>query len=215
MKIAVLFRGPLRPNPASVEQKLRWFMQQFNGAQAEIHTYLATWRNWHHHKASDLMNLDLFDNVLMQTEPNAEQAKRCTQLRELRNGSVIQNVFNMYYQSKTAIDFICDANDYDYIVHTRTDLYMALGDVGKWFDPGYYVAPHVHPNPWMCDQFGVAPAAMMQKAWDYGTLDNLNRLFEAAAIPESVLQTMIDEAGIPVRTEQYAHWELDSMRSTA
>ena len=214
MKIAVLFRGPLRPNPASVRDKVNDFMQLFAGSNAEVHTYLATWRNWHHHKASDLINLDMFDNVLMQTEPTLEQIKRCTKIDHLQNGSHISTVFNMYYQSKTALDLIVNTDDYDYIVHTRTDLYMSLAQPEQWFDPVYYVAPHVHPNPWMCDQFGIATAANMHRAWDYGTLEQLGRRIEAAAIPESVLQTMIDEAHIPVRTAPYHYWQLDPLRNT-
>jgi hypothetical protein len=215
MKIAVLFRGPIRPNLQSVLARCGEFMQQFSGAQnVEFHTYLATWRYWRQQKASDLINLDLFDNVIMQEAPTESHRLRCTKLTKLPNGADIEPVYNMYYQSKTALDLIVRSDTYSYIIHNRTDLQMLFGEhINSWFDPNYYVAPHVHPNPWMCDQFGIAPGAMMHKAWDYGELDNLGRLIEAADKPETVLQTMIDSAGIPVRTAQYTSWMLDPARN--
>jgi hypothetical protein len=227
MKIAILFRGPIRPNPASVEHKFRIFMQQFVGAQAEIHTYLATWRNWHHHKASDLINLNIFDNVIMQTEPTMQQIRRCTDLDEIKNGMPIHGVYKMYYQSKHALDIIMNADDYDYIVHTRTDLYMIMDRIQEWFDPNYYVTPHVkppgftysqpqlRPPTFICDQFGVATAANMHKAWDYGTLANLDQLFKDAAIPESVLDMMLERAGVNSKEGPYKVWKLDDIRNTA
>lgn len=215
IKVAVLFRGPVRPNLQSVVTRCGEFMQQFSGAQnVEFHTYLATWRYWRQQKASDLINLDLFNNVIMQEAPTEAHRLRCTKLTKLPNGADIEPVYNMYYQSKTALDLIVRSDTYSYIIHNRTDLQMLFGQhINDWFDPNYYVAPHVHPHPWMCDQFGIAPGAMMHRAWDYGEIDELGRLIEAADKPEAVLQTMIDRAGIPVRTAQYQSWALDPARN--
>lgn len=214
MKIAVLFRGPVRPQISSVIDRVKEFMTQFNGAQVEIHTYLATWRSWKQNRAAELMAMDLFDNVIMQTMPTVEHHRRCTSLVKLPNGADIEPVYNMYYQCKTALDLIVNADTYSYIVHTRTDLQMIMGQhINDWFDPNYYVAPHIHPDSWMCDQFGVATGETMHKAWDYGDIANLGRLIEQADKPEAVLQTMIDNAGIKVRTAQYLAWTLDPMRN--
>lgn len=214
MKIAILFRGPVRPNPASVEQKVRYFMQQFNGAQAEIHTYLACYRNWHHHKATDIIGRDLFDNVIMLTEPGQAQIRQCTDLDMIKNGMPIHSPYKMYTLSKIALDVIMESDRYDYIVHTRTDLWMQMNPIQEWFTDEY-VAPHITGDPWMCDQFGVAPAEIMHKAWDYGTKENLNKLFHAAAIPETVLEMIMAPHGIKLKKGPYSHWQLDPMRATA
>lgn len=228
MKIAILFRGPVRPNPANVVNRVREFMAQFQGAQGvEIHTYLATWRTWRQHRASDLLALDLFDNVLMQEAPTEEHRKRCTRLTKLPNGANIEPVFNMYYQSKTALDLIVRSDTYSYIIHTRTDLQMLLGPhINDWFDPECYVAPHVpgilaphapHIKPedlWICDQFGVATGENMHKAWDYGDIGELGKLIESADVPERVLETMVTRAGIKMRTAGWAAWNLDPMRNS-
>lgn len=216
MKIAILFRGPVRPQPASVVDRFKEFMSQFNGAQGvEIHTYLATWRRWKQHKASDLISLDLFDNVIMQEAPTAEHHRRCTPISKLPKGADVEPVFNMYYQSKTALDLIVRSDNYSYIVHTRTDMRMLMGQhINEWFDPDHYVAPHVHPNPWMCDQFGIATGETMHKAWDYGDISNLGKLIESADIPERILEMMMDRAGIKAKAAPYAAWQLDPMRNS-
>lgn len=214
MKIAILFRGPVRPNPRSVYDKYRHFMEQFRGMDAEIHTYLATWRYWHHHRAMDLAAQDIFDNVLVMEEPTLRQVKACTNIDWIANGMPIHGVYNMYHQSKIALDLIMDADQYDYIVHTRTDLWMWMDQMDQWFCDSY-VAPHVHPLEIMCDQFGVAPAAVMHRAWDHGTKAELGKMLEAAEIPESVLQMMIERAGITAKKGPYKIWQLDPLRGTA
>lgn len=216
LRIAVLFRGPVRPSKDGVFARVAEFLNQFNGLPVEIHTYLATWRNWKGTKAADLINLDIFDNVIMQTEPRPELAFHRTIAKSDKTPGIwnIPTTYNMYYQSKAALDLIHAADDYDYIVHTRTDLQMIMAPYfDQWFVPGHYVTIHTHPNPWMCDQVGVAPAAMMQAAWDYGTLANLGRMFEVAIRPEHVLEMMIDSKNIPVRTAQYTAWQLDPNRN--
>jgi hypothetical protein len=132
----------------------------------------------------------------------------------------------MYYQSKTALDLIHAADDYAFIVHSRTDMIMDMGPhLPRWFDTEAYTAPHVpgvlaphapHIPPeelWICDQFGIAPAAWMQRAWDYGSITELGRRIEAADKPEAVLQTMIEEAHIPVKAPPYLRWQLDPRRN--
>lgn len=215
LKVAVLFRGPVRPDIAGVSSRCAEFMSQFANVQnVEFTTYLATWRRWRDQTASDLMKLDQFDNVIMQTEPTDAQIARATGIKNLPNGADIRPVFNMYYQSKTALDVIYAADDYDYIVHSRTDMRMIMGEhMQHWFDATAYTAPHVHPHPWMCDQFGIAPAAMMYAAWNYGSIAQLGKDIEAADIPERVLQTRIDTLGIPVKAPQYLAWELDPRRN--
>jgi hypothetical protein len=227
VKIAVLFRGPVRPGVGDVVQRCSEFMQQFQSVtNATVCTYLATWRNWKQQRASDLMAMDLFDNVIMQTEPTDEQIQRATTIKNLPNGAEIRPVFNMYYQSKTAMELIQQADDYDFIVHSRTDIVMQFGQfLPDWFSSTAYSAPHVHgvlaphaphvpaEEQWMCDQFGIARADMMRAAWDYGTIQDLGRRIEAADIPERVLQTMIDERNIPVLAPKYVAWQLDPRRN--
>ena len=217
----------MRPDPGSVLQRTSEFMIQMGHiTNVEFTTYLATWRTWREHKASTVLGMDAFDNVIMLTEPSDQQIERATSLKKLPNGADIRPVFNMYYQSKTALDIIHAADDYAFIVHSRTDMIMDMGQhLLQWFDPEAYTAPHVPgqaaphaphisaDDMWMCDQFGIAPAAWMQRAWDYGSIPELGRRIEAADIPERVLQTMLEEAHIPTKAPPHHYWQLDPRRN--
>ena len=91
---------------------------------------------------------------------------------------------------------------------------MILGQhLSNWFDPNYYVTIHAKPNPWTCDQFGIATGEMMHRAWDYGNISNLGKLIESADKPETVLEMMMENANVPVRTAPYLHWNLDPARN--
>jgi len=213
MKIAVLFRGPVRPQPYNVVERYREFMSQFINIDAEVTTYLATWRQWKNYKASDILGLDLFDNVIMQTEPTDAHRERCTALKKLQNGADIRPVYNMYYQSRTALDLIVNADNYDYIVHTRTDLQMIFGaHLPQWFNSSYTTI-HAKPHPWTCDQMAIAPTKLMYNAWNYGTIEHLGRMIEAADKPEAVLEMMIEDSKVPVKTAPYDLWRLDHRRN--
>ena len=215
MKIAVLFRGPVRPNNQSVMNRVIEFLYQFQNTNIEIHTYLATWRYHNDQRAADLIATDFFHNVIMQSEPTIDQVRRATDLTLLKNGSRADWVYNMFYQSKTALDLIHAADNYDFIVHTRTDIQIMLHPyMHQWFDSDNYVTLHTYKdeNSWINDQFGVAPAAMMQRAWDYGTLENLGRLMKLAEFPEMILQRNMIDHNIPVKTGQYSIWQLDPTR---
>jgi hypothetical protein len=228
VKIAVLFRGPIRPSVASTAARVSDFMQQFRGLQnATVSTWLTTWRTWRDQRAADLLAQDLFDHVIMQTEPTDAQIQRATQITQLPNGADIRPVFNQYHQSKLALDLICQTDDFDYIVHTRTDLQMQLGPyIGQWFDPQAYAAPHVpgvaapHAphiqarDMWICDQFGVAPAAMMHAAWNHGSISELGQRIAAADKPEAVLQHMMAQRSIPVKAPPWVVWQLDPARNS-
>jgi len=227
LKVAVLFRGPTRPDVSSVVARVSEFMQQLDSvSNIEVTTYLATWRQWKDVAASELLAMDLFDNVLMQTQPSDAQIQRATLIKTVPSGQVIRAVYNMYYQVKTALDIIRTADDYHYIINTRTDMVMQLGQhLPQWFDSGAYTAPHVPgvfaphaphipaAEMFMCDQFGIAPAAMMHAAWDYGSIADLGRRIEAVQLPEQVLENMIVERGIPVKSPAFAAWQLDPRRN--
>jgi len=94
---------------------------------------------------------------------------------------------------------ITGAADYDYIIHSRTDMNMLFGDkLEQWFDKEHYVSPHNNP-PWICDWIGVATPENMLKSWDYGTLENLGKLIDETNVPEHIVTNIIDTAGVKRR----------------
>jgi len=66
MKIALLFRGPIRPNPNKVKELTLESMEDVRSSGHEVHTYLATWMTHEEHHASDLVNNKIYDNIIVQ-----------------------------------------------------------------------------------------------------------------------------------------------------
>lgn len=216
LKIAVLFRGPVRPDVSSVVARCSELMTQFQYVQnVDFTTYLATWRTWKNTNASELLKLNLFDNVLMQTQMSEEQIELFTKVKHLPGGHTIRSVWNQYHQCKIALDLITSSDRYDFIIHSRTDIFMQFGQhIQQWFDGGAYTAPHITNAPWMCDQFGIAPANMMHAAWNYGTMEQLGQMVDKADIQERILEWMINAANIPQKAVPYDVWHLDPNRNS-
>lgn len=228
LKIAVLFRGPVRPTIPSVLARCDEFMSQFRQVEnAEFTTYLATWRTWKDIKAADLVAMDRFDNVLMQTQMSDTQIADFTKVQRLPGGHTIRSVWNQYHQCKVALDWVADSDRYDFIVHSRTDIIMQFGPhLAQWFDPNAYVAPHVTgvfaphaphipaDQMFLCDQFGVAPAEMMRAAWNYGTMERLGEMIDRADIQERIVEWLAADAQLPLKAAPWAAWTLDPQRNT-
>lgn len=198
-KIALLFRGPLRPDPYSVAIHTNLLKNELISYGFQVTTYLATWMTYKEHNANELLSMGFYDNVIVQQSPSREQVERCTK-RESYGIYPIANVFGMYYQSKIAIDLISSADDYDYIVHSRTDLRVKFGKhIQDWFDPTQYVSP-TNQTPWICDWIGIATPEIMQKSWDYINYHELGRLIDNSEVPEYILMNIMKNNNIDIKT---------------
>ena len=160
-KIAVLFRGPIRPNAEAVAANTSGLIEELRFAGYNVTPYLATWSNYNRAEVMKLLSMGLYDNIIMQQLPTREHIRRCVN-RDSYGIYPIVNVYGMYYQSKTAIDLIASANNYNYIVHSRTDLHVRFGKhLHEWFDNDKYVSP-INETPWICDWIGIATPEIMQ-----------------------------------------------------
>ena len=227
MKIAVLFRGPLRPSAADTRRYVSNFMQNFERLGILPTTYLATWcPSTVDADVSALIEQDM-DNVIALSMPTDDFIGPDVCEAIVPSGHRGRSMFYQHFMSKMAIDLITSREEYDIIVHTRTDLRIEFGNMfPRWFaldrreqyqtmhtrDPFF---PEAHVN----DQFAIAPPAMMQQAWDYKTLQNLRtKIIQVAAAggkAEDVLQHLLDEAGITAVPGPVVTYALDAQRHHA
>lgn len=209
-KIAILFRGPLRPSPYTVAVHTSLLINELKSYGYDVTSYLVTWPEYEDYNALELMNMRLYDNVLMQQVPTKQLERHVK--RKSYGIYPISNVFNMYYQSKIAIDLIIASDTYDYIIHSRTDLRVKFGKhMQDWFDPKCYVSPK--PNtPWICDWIGVATPDIMQKAWNYVSHSQLGRLVDNSEVPEQILTSIMENYNITVKTTEVEEIWLDPDR---
>ncbi len=211
-KIAVLFRGPLRPTPYAAAIHTNLLTNELKSQGFQVTTYLATWMRYKNYDANDLISMGLYDNIIVQQPPTSAQVKRCTS-RESYGIYPISNVYGMYYQSKTALDVITSADDYDYVVHSRTDLRAKFGKhVSNWFQPNVYMTP-VNTTPWVCDWISVAQPDIMRKVWNYDNFGNLGHLIDTTDVPEMILMSMMKHYNITVKTAELEELWLDPDRN--
>lgn len=212
MKIAILFRGLIRPNHQQAAELVREQLEQFRALGHEIHAYLATWSDQPGAEATRFLddNRDLFTNSIILSQPSPERCRQVVDRDHFRQGYhhrsgvyPAKNVINAYFQSRTALELITSCDSYDYIVNTRMDLKIQFGDhLPTWFDPDHYVSPRT-PVDWINDWIGVAPAEIMRRSWDYGTLEGLGRYMDRSQIPEHVLMQIQSDQGVKVRQGEF------------
>jgi hypothetical protein len=209
-KVAVLFRGPMRPSPYTTAIHTSLLMNELKSYGYNITTYLVTWPEYKDYNALELISMGLYDNVLLQQIPTKQLESHVK--RKSYGIYPNSNVFNMYHQSKTAIDLIIASDDYDYIVHSRTDLHVKFGKyIQDWFDPDFYGSPNPD-TPWICDWIGIATPDIMHKAWNYVTHNQLGKLIDESEIPEQILMSMIDKHNIAIKTNEVEEIWLDPDR---
>jgi hypothetical protein len=211
-KVAVLFRGPVRPNAATVAVNTALLIDELRFNGFNVSSYLATWSDYNSDEVNKLLSRGLYDNVILQKMPTKEHIKKYV-TRDTYGIYPISNVYNMYYQSETAIDFIIQSDNYDYIVHSRTDLRIRFGkQIHDWFSQQYYVMS-TNNTPWICDWIGIATPEIMQKAWNFKDRYQLGELIDNTNVPEYVAMMIMKYHNISTRTNTAEEIWLDPNRN--
>ncbi|WP_430256560.1 hypothetical protein [Neorhizobium sp. DAR64872/K0K18] len=212
--VAVLFRGPLRPNALSTLSHIGALREHLITLGLAPVTYLATWKPNDPHELNIIMQAGLVDNLIA-LDPYPDEAMPQETL-DARQGTM-RNAFRQFYLSHCALSVIAKDPRHAYIVHSRTDLDIEMRSRADWFN-GRYCTPHVRTSlegTFVNDQFAVAPPAMMAKAWDYGTIENLSAMIARASKPEDVLQYILDDANITAVETPFVKCLLNSARHSA
>jgi hypothetical protein len=209
MKIALLFRGPLRPNPSRVLENTSHTIKELTDAGHEVHTFLATWPSYNGYNAQEIIDQKVFDHYIIQQEPSNEYIEQFIHRRSFEGcHSTIYNVFKMYIQSKHAIETIINTDTYDRIVHSRTDNIIKFGQyLNTWLEKSEsnYVRKRCDAAWWINDTIGMANPSNMQKAWNWNNVEDLGSRIDKVRLPEEVLMGLMSDAGVshvPEDTEQ-------------
>lgn len=209
MKIALLFRGPLRPDPGKVIENTQQTINELKEAGHEVRTFLATWPTYNHHSAEDLKQQNMFDHVIITEEPSPEYVRQYVNRPYIPGShSTIDNVFKMYVQSKNAIDVILQTGNFDRIIHSRTDIIVRFGSyLDNWLalSETKYVRQRCDAAWWINDTIGMSTPSIMQRAWDWHSLEELGLRIDQVSLPEEVLMSLMADNEvnhIPEDTEQ-------------
>lgn len=215
---AIVCRGPLRTPIEHLERRIDSLRDEFTAAGVKTRVFLATWNE-------PFCGLDKiafsarFDDVLLVQQPTEEEIVEMigqTTLADHRFG--VRNTFYQYFLSRLAMATVDASGEYDYIVHTRTDLDISLGQfMPDWLSrPDLYATIHCREDnaPFINDQFAIASQKVMVEAWSYRSLDELRSFFATAVIPEDILQSILTSAGVTARQVLTTQWTLDPARGS-
>lgn len=219
MRFEILLRGPVRPDAQSGLTRAAALASEVRAHGHEAAIWFAMWSTPDRPVLSTIVNSPIVDHCLFIRPPSAETIlEHCNGLEYLDGGRSTRNTFYQYYLAKVAIDAIYSSSMADYIVHTRPDLNIRLGrHFENWVRPGRYCTLHkkTTEGSFINDQFAVADAATMRKAWKWDSPAELGARIQNARIPEDVLDQMVAHAELSVETPPFEIWELDPARNAA
>lgn len=217
MKIAILMRGPLRPTAEAGLTRARSLAEEVINNGHEPDVYFAAWSQDGNEAQIKVLASEIGRNTLFLAPPAEEEiVAHCEGLVVLPCGRLSRNTFLQYYLSRQALRLIRDTGKYDYVIHSRPDMDVRLGQYfSDWLIPGRYCTLH-HPSSghqFINDQFSIAQPDVMFSAWDHGSAADLGQLIRRATIPEDVLRIMVADAQLDVTVPNHELWGLDPDRN--
>lgn len=205
MKIALLMRGPIRPNGDYVLENLNFMINKSlqNIDNKNITTFIVT-------SEYDSV-VKYFDNSIILKRFSDEK------IFQLINLNHMNNAFNQFYSSKAALEMIAKLEDFDFIIHTRTDIKIDISNLeNEWFKKGTYQTIHIADGvpafeqsslSYHCDHFGIAEPEIMLKAWNYHSFNLLKIFFSNSNFPERILDFIIQINNVKTNRANIRFWE--------
>ncbi|AEI37963.1 hypothetical protein [Zymomonas mobilis] len=216
-KIAILMRGPIRPNIESVLSKAILIKEEISKKTDSVDIFISTWKE-DGIDYSSLISSPIINNIFILSKPSQEEVIKKIGFPNLKQGYPTYNAYLQYYMCRFALKTIKNYKNYDFIVHSRTDLSISFGEhIEKWFSPNIYKTIHISDRHlggagFTNDQFAIATTDNMIKAWDYETIDHLRVLMEYANIPENILEGIMAKNNVIAEQTPFNSWELDPNR---
>lgn len=144
MKVALLLRGPIRPDSESVIRNTKNILNTLTslGLDIDIDTFLITSTEFDSKCSIDpKLNL-IFNSLVFLPRISREKLYKSTFGYEIwPTGQNLWNSVNSHYAARAGISLVLNTDDYDFIVYTRTDLTsikLIKEDLDKWFNPRSY-----------------------------------------------------------------------------
>lgn len=196
MKIAILFRGPLRPDIKTVSENIRNIKKSFS--KYELDTFLFCWQD---PQVGELVQSGLVDHVIQLKEPSTEFCAERLKARCTKPWALFDRNYKMFWSQKLSLEIIRGMEiEYDWIITTRPDLSMEIADPELWLNKWHYTMPIPKwVNTGFTDQFGIADMLTMYDTWNYNNLETLNKFYEESIGPEDCLRLMMESKKIKVK----------------
>ena len=209
LKIGIIFRGGIVPDFKSVEINVRCLKESFE--DYKISTFLVTWDS---EVIPEVLSEKKFDNTLI-LKPITEEEELPfinRKITEKTQPLIFRNVYKQFYSQKAGLSLIKEFDEFDYVISSRTDLYVKIKNPEDWLIQSTYVMPNVHCFFEYNDQFGVSDPQTMYNAWNFENKSNLVDLFQNSFNPEDCLGKIIHSNKINVTYKSPHKYELNRRR---
>lgn len=204
MNIAMLIRGPIRPNHKVAFDNIQMLKNNF--MDHSISMYLWAWKSPH---ATQLVDLLVPDHVLLVDEPTDDYI-----LNVIDGPFKITNYINcfkQYWTMKQATSWV-DAT-HNFVVQFRADIQFEIDSLQDWLNPEYYTTVHTFfSRKRTNDQIGIATPDVMKRTWDYRDTTILNDFMKNANCPENILDQIITMNDVKLKCGNLKTWMLDPNR---
>ena len=187
MKLALFFKGPIRPSAQECIENANRVKKSFESYDYDDFAFA-----WNCEEAHKFAASKTCKNVILLDEPDNDLVQNhiLTQ-RGGGRGSGRGNSFKHFWMMKFAAETILKMpTRYDFIVFTRLDYQFEFLDIASWLNPSHYIAP-----PLNCDIMGSAPPELFLRAWDYRDVPTLNYLYGSSEHPEQTWQKIREMNG--------------------
>jgi hypothetical protein len=196
-KVALLFRGPVRPELEPCVANFHLLKTCFNNY--EITTFVVAWDT---EMGQAFKTMNIADHCVLLPKPTDQDM-----FNNLSPGGtqpfpkLLNFGFNAYRQMinvRALLDLMDSTKiTFDWVVIARLDQRMRVDPRIYMFD-GAYTAPNVDTHP-INDQFGIGRPNIVRRAWDYETFENMAHHFRHNDNPEEALQSQAKARGIVLR----------------
>lgn len=195
MKIAALFRGPIRLEVDTHVQIIRSNYESIReNLECNIEPFLLTYTKPVKRRLE--RSLD-FTSVMKIKEPQIED-RLFTAFSEIykpfSSGHSRLNAFKQYYAMQQWTRYFNSINyDFTHVFYCRTDVALDICDKDNWLTNDGYSTAHAKDvnGPFTCDYVGSAPVDIFKKVWDTGNQIEIVEFLEKSNRAEDLLDFSI------------------------
>jgi len=232
MKIAVLFRGLVRPSMDinTIFEYRDGFLDFLKGY--DVDNYLYTWDT---PEANRIKHG--YQNTHIEPVPSEEFITKAINHPNVPPGNLNwHHNYKQFYTMKRATEWVANHGQYDYVFQTRVDVVFKIDNpdyLKEWIEyPEWYTTIHTPERGvwneseqkyvdwpigfdgrmYLNDQVGGGSPEMMKKAWDYRGDDILKPMFHNSAFSERVLEKVMAMNGVNYRNARATFWGLNGDR---
>lgn len=201
MKLALLFRGPMRLQPhihaAILLQSYSTILRLFS---CDVEPFLLTYPGAAASEVEDALGFAKITKIREPDEKHIDSLGEPGLHIPLANGGSRINAYKQYYSMNNWVkDFRENTFGCSHVFYARTDVAVDIPSAACWLNEDGYTTAHsrgVDGAPWTCDYVGAAPTDIFCDAWKFDSERHLLSAILNANRGEDPLDMILTQKGI-------------------